>query len=1255
MNFKKEEHSPWFKRILFHWVSPLIYVGSREPISDQHLFELNSGEDSKTCGETFFATFKRLSQADNRPLLRTLWSLHRKTFCLISALAFVNLIFVTLNPFIIREILKTLKSSVSPDASGWSLAGILMFSALMANLSIHHVYHTSLKLGMRIRAGLVVSVYKKALCLNPSARASSSTGEIVNLMANDAARVYNVASMLHSAWVLPLQTIVILIALFHIMGPSTLAGLGIMCLMLWFSARRAKKMMVGRRHLMEFSDQRVSLMNEILSGIRVIKFYAWEKSFIKRILKFRSQELNELNSLARESAFVNILFLSTPIFVGVATFSAHLILGKDLNVEDVFSALAFFGILRPIMSQMPMTFSGYIDANIALRRIETFLLKSEFPQRLTNTHLALGEILIHAGKVGWSLDKPALILPELHIKPGELVVILGPVGGGKTTFLHAILNELGNSDQLIKSRGRFALVPQLPWILNGSVRDNIQLGDIDKQLVYRNTIAACALEEDLSQLALGDDTEIGERGVNLSGGQKQRIALARAAHAEADIYLLDSPLSAVDSKVGKDIFKNCLRGILAHKTRILITHNPEHASWADRVLWIQNGLISELTSAEVDAIQKNDATAHHAQHQDESAVPSVSLANHHSLNLTKDTDSIQRENSYRSSGTLPVTAHPAQIPSRIHNSHVGRLVVDEERQVGAVERALYSSYLRELAPGKALFLLTAFFILREIFSAGSDSWLAWWTTHKTESIPFFLGIFAFLGGTAALLTFMRTLMTARGGVRAAGSLHEKLLYGVLRAPMQFFESTPTGRILNRFGKDTEAIDQHIPNTLMEALACLFTIGATLTVITVATPVALLALLPMAFIYLKIQHLFRVTSREVKRLESISRSPVYAHFSESLAGISLIRAFERSEVFTHESIRRFEGNQRAFYTMISINRWLGTRLEFIGALVVGCTAISALLLKDQLTTAFAGVSLTYALLVTGALNWAVRMVSELESSMNAIERVNHYSLTNSEKWNGILPPSDWPAAGHIEFKQLTLRYRPELPPVLDRVSLTIKAGESIGIVGRTGAGKSTLMQTLFRIVEPAPGSVFIDGMDISNIPLETLRSRIAIIPQDPILFSGTFRQNVDPFDQHSDEDVLHALKRAHLSKVLRDLPHGLKTMVHEGGCNLSVGQRQQICLARALLRRAKILLLDEATANVDTQTDALIQSTIRSEFKGCTILTIAHRLNTVMHCSRIVVMQSGRIAECASPSELIADKQGVFAGYWADARLELPAH
>lgn len=1242
----REDSSSWHQKILFHWVSPLIRVGTTRPVGDEDLLSLNEAENSQSCGEQFNDALMREKKTNSTFVLSSIWRVHRKSLLFISAIALVNLSFSLANPFLIRELLAILNGQAAAGSLVWKLATLLMLSALLANLSIHHLYHAALKLGMRIRAGLVYAIYRKAIQLSPASRAQSTTGEIVNLMASDAARIYNVASMIHLVWTVPLQVVVITCALFALMGTSTLAGLGVMLLMFVLSSNRAKNMMSARKNLMQQSDRRVGLISEILNGIRVIKFYCWEKSFARKITALRKNEIKELNTLARDSALVNILFASTPLFVGFATFATHLGLGKELKVEDVFGALAFFGILRPAMSQLPMIVSGLIDAKISIRRINHFLSNPEVMPREV-TQLAPGEVKIKAGVLHWGDAAFSLALPDIHISPGELVLVLGPVGSGKSSFLHALLNELENSNNLVSVAGRIAFAPQQAWIMQGTVRENIVLSNDPPPDAYEHALRVCALEEDIEQLPAGDATEIGERGVNLSGGQKQRIALARCVVSNADLVLLDSALSAVDSRTAQHIFHHSILKTLKKKTRILVTQNYEHIRFADRVLWCHNGSVRELSPSEAAQLNRDNT-------QSKAAHFPQSLENQSAATPMNDAERVltKSQQNRRMPTLSPISLQSTNNTGVTSNAPHGRLIVDEERAVGAVDKQHYKTYFSALAPARIGYFLLFIFTLREVLSTGNDSWLAWWTKNPKFSTQSFLLILAALGICAAGSTFARTYLLARRGVVAASGFHEALLNGVLRAPMSFFERTPTGRILNRFGKDTEAIDQYIPNTLLDALTCLFAIASTFTLITLVSPLALLAFVPLAFLYLRVQKQFRATSREVKRLESTSRSPMYAHFSESLAGASIIRSFEQSDFFLAENLRRFDGNQKAFYTMISINRWLGTRLELIGALVLGCTAFSGILMQEHISASFVGVSLTYALLATGSLNWAVRMISELESSMNAIERVRYYAKTPSENWEGDFQKNNWPLHGSIELRNLTLGYRPDLPPVLNRINLRIRAGERIGLIGRTGSGKSTLLQTLFRIIEPPDASVFIDGVDVKTIPLEQLRASIAVIPQDPVLFSGTLRENLDPFENHSDDEILNALSRAHLGPLLNALPDKLNQILNEGGSNLSVGQRQQVCLARALLRNSRILLLDEATANVDPTTDALIQSTLREAFADCTVVSIAHRIHTVLHCDRIVVLSAGQVAECASPQELMANKESLFAHYWAHSRLEL---
>jgi len=1226
-----EERAPWYSLPFFHWVGPLVRKGADTPLQGDDLLELCASEESDAWAHAF--SREHPSNAASRwPVFVTLWRLFRTHYRVVFALAIINLVTILSVPLLIRQVIAFLAAPEKPLSDGLALASLLAVLCLVANLSVHHMWHRVLKLGMRMRAALVVNIYEKSLRLSPASRRESSSGEIVNLMSTDAANIYNVT--------LPLQLALASVLLYQLLGVSSLAGLAVMLLMLPLSARMAKRVMAARTKLVSHGDERVSLIGEILAGIRVIKYYAWEESFLAKVRDVRARERKELSRIALFATLATVFFLSTPLFVGMVTFSVHLLRGEALRAPEVFASLAIFGVLRPVMAQLPFIFSSFVNAFVSQRRLQRHFSLAEIPVRVEDESLAVGEIRVNNVTASWGVSHApgqtppdAILDVNLHVRPGELVAIVGSVGAGKSSLLSALLGDLAPRQGDVRSRGTFGLVPQQAWILNATLRANILFDKPFDRARYLRVLEACQLATDLRSLPAGDATEIGERGVNLSGGQKQRVCLARALYAQADIVFLDDTFSALDNRVGAAVFQECVQKELAGRTRILVTHRLEYVRAADRILCLEDGRIVEAgTPAELFAAQGAFARLY-ADYTRPTLVGEPNVSASASVLAPKE-ESVEAHALARAS-----TFHGLVHEDDALAMEKGRLVLDEERNTGTVRGDLYSLYMKLLSPYGLVWVLLLAFGVRELVATAADGWLAVWSAREgLTSVGAFIGIFIVLGLLACGVTFARSYVTWRGGVRAAMHLHDGLLTGILRAPMSFFDSTPLGRVLNRFGKDTEAIDQFLPNTFLEALGCFFVIATTLLVMLFATPLMVFAVVPLAVFYFRAQKMFRKSNREVKRLESISRSPLYAHFSETLSGVPVIRAFRAESRFVSESVRRFRGNQRSFYTMISLNRWLGTRLEFIGAVVAGGAAFFAVLARGQVNPGLAGVSVTYAFLVTSALNWAVRMLSEIESNMNSVERVMHYADVPAENWEGHAPDASWPARGVMEFDAAELRYGNDLPPVLQGFSLRIDAGETVGVVGRTGAGKSTLFSALFRFTELSAGRIVIDGVDIATVPLTTLRQRMAIIPQDPVLFAGTLRRNLDPFGEHGDEELETCLRKAHLDHWVA---RGLETAIEEGGANLSVGERQLLCLARALLRKVRVLLMDEATASVDFETDALIHHTVKEHFAQCTVLIIAHRIGTVLGADRVVVLEKGRVGEVGRPKDLLERPHGLF--------------
>lgn len=845
------------------------------------------------------------------------------------------------------------------------------------------------------------------------------------------------------------------------------------------------------------------------------------------------------------------------------------------------------------------------------------------------------------------------------IPEGSLVAVVGHVGSGKSSLLSALLGEMDKLEGTVAVKGSVAYVPQQAWIQNATLKDNIMFGQERRQTWYQRVVEACALEPDLEILPAGDETEIGEKGVNLSGGQKQRVSLARAVYCDRAVYLLDDPLSAVDAHVGKHIFEQVVgpQGLLKDKTRVLVTHGLSYLPQTDLILVMVEGEITEMgsyqhlmaTEGAFAEFQRTYAAVDHPA-DDETVPKSGSKASENG-----STAALVGSPVVGSVSKLCQKNEEDKVPGE-KAKQAGKLTEADKASTGLVKLSVFGSYLKAIGVTLSCVSLLLF-LTQNLMSLFSNYWLSLWTddpvVNGTQPNRLMrLGVYGALGLFQGVSVFGYSLSTSIGGILASRCLHQSMLYDVLRSPISFFERTPSGNLVNRFAKEMDTIDTVLPSIIKMFMGSMFNVMGSCVIILIATPLVAIIIPVLGLLYFFVQRFYVASSRQLKRLESVSRSPIYTHFNESLLGTSVIRAFGEQERFIRESDQRVDHNQKAYYPSIVANRWLAVRLEFVGNCIVSFAALFAVIARESLSPGIMGLSISYALQLTASLTWLVRMSSEVETNIVAVERVKEYSDTEKEAaWKhepSSLPPG-WPTNGCIDIRGLGLRYRHDLDLAIRNITIKIDQGEKVGIVGRTGAGKSSLTLALFRIIEASEGQIFIDGVDIAQLGLHELRSRITIIPQDPVLFSGSLRMNLDPFESFSDEEVWRSLEYSHLKSFVSGLPNKLSHECSEGGENLSVGQRQLLCLARALLRKTKILVLDEATAAVDMETDNLIQSTIRSQFEDCTVLTIAHRLNTVMDYTRVLVLDKGEMSEFDSPSNLLAQR-GAFYKMAKDAGL-----
>ncbi|XP_043991808.1 ATP-binding cassette sub-family C member 2-like [Gambusia affinis] len=1186
------------------------------------------------------------------------------------------------SPQILKLMISFTQDKSSYAWEGYLYAVLLLVVALLQSLFLQQCLRRCFVLGMKVQTALMAAVYKKALVMSNDNRKESTVGETVNLMSADAQRFNDVTKFIHLLWSCPLQIIVSIVFLWLELGPSTLAGVAVMLLMVPVNGLLANQAKKIQQENMKSKDKRLKIMNEILNGIKTLKLFAWEPSFQTQVENIRGEELKVMRKFAYLTSFSTFISNCAPTLVSLATFAVFVAVSSDniLTAEKAFTSISLFNILRQPLSMLPMLIASIVQTTVSKKRLEKFLGGDDLESDIVCHDPSFNSaVSICDGSFAWEKDsEPLLKSVSLDIKPGRLVAVVGAVGSGKSSLLSALLGEMHRTKGFVNIQSSLAFVPQQAWIQSATLRDNILFGSPYEEQRFKDVLEACALGPDLKLLSAGDLTEIGEKGINLSGGQKQRVSLARAVYSQADIFLLDDPLSAVDSHVGKHLFDKVIGpdGLLKDKTRILVTHGVSFLPCVDEVVVLVNGRVSEVGSYQslraskgafsefLDAYgpeQSNQTSSEDGCHDKEDFISDsednqsdVPLADAVSLMLRRENSNRRSQRGNRSSFRLRKNSN---LKSPENTKKAQRLIEKETVETGQVKFSVWFQYMQAMGWGYS-FWVFFIYIIQNVAFICQNLWLSDWTNDAVEHFnqtyspmkrDTRVGVFGALGMTQGLFVFLGTLLLTNAAVNASHVLHSKLLDNVLRVPMVFFDTTPLGRVLNRFAKDIFTIDEVIPQLFSSWIMYLLGILGTMVFLCLSTPLFIIVIIPLAAIYFFIQRFYIPTSRQLRRLESVSCSPIYSHFGETMSGLSVIRAYNHQERFMKHNEVTIDENLKTIYSRIMSNRWLAIRLQFLGNLVVFFAAVFAVISRNSIDSGLVGLSISYALNVTLTLNLVVSVTSQLETSIVAVERVSEYSeLENEAPWVTQHRPSEkWPEVGSLQFVDYKVRYRPELDLVLKGISCDIGGTEKIGIVGRTGAGKSSLANCLFRIIEAAEGRILIDNVDISTIGLHDLRNRLTIIPQDPVLFSGTLRMNLDPFDKFSDEDLWRVLELSHLKDYVAGLKEGLQHEVAEGGENLSVGQRQLLCLARALLRKSRILILDEATAAVDLETDDLIQNTIRKEFSHCTVLTIAHRLHSIMDSSRVMVFDAGKIVEFDSPSNLM-EKRGHFYSMAKDA-------
>ncbi|KAM9674923.1 ATP-binding cassette sub-family C member 4-like [Dama dama] len=1251
------QHGNLCSRLVFWWINPLFKIGHKRRLEEDDMYSVLPEDRSQRLGEELQGYWDqevlRANEDTRQPsLMKAIIKCYWKSYLPFAIFTLFEALFRVLLPTYIEDLITYSQNYDSSDSgalfNAYGYTVVLNVCFFTWSILHHFFFYYTQRIGMRLRVAMCHMIYHKTLRLSNLAIGKTTTGQIVNLLSNDVNRFDMVTVRLHNLWIGPLMAIAVVILLWMEIGISSLAGMALLIILMLLQSFSGKLFLTLRSKTAAFTDSRLRTMNEVITGIRTIKMYAWEKSFAELITRLRRKEI----FMVLRSSYLNGMTL---IFFDIAskvilfvTFTTYVLLGNMITVNQVFLAITLYQVVQITgILLFPVAIEGVAETIVSVRRIKNFLLLDELPQC---NHQLPSEgktvVNVHDFTAFWDKESrtPTLQGLSFTVRPGELLAVVGPVGAGKSSLLGAVLGELPPSQGKVSVHGRIAYVSQQPWVFSGTVRSNILFGKKYEKEPYEKVIKACALEKDLQFLENGDLTVIGDQGTTLSGGQKARVNLARALYQDADIYLLDNPLSTVDAEVSRHLFEQCICQVLHEKITILVTHQWQYLKDASQILLLEKGeMVQKGTYAEL--LKSGVDFASLLKKENEETEPSPVPESPAMRTQTSSESSVQSPQS--STPLLKEAAAEDQDTENIQDT-----LSEERRLEGKVGFKTYKNYFRAGAHWSVIIFLILVSIAAQVAYILQDWWLLNWANEESTlnsmayekgnitemlDLNWYLGIFSGLTVTSLLFGVTRSLLALYILVNSSQTLHNKMLKSILRAPVLFFDRNPAGRILNRFSKDIGHMDDSLPSSFQEFIQTFLQVIAVIGVVVAVIPWIAIPVIPICIIFFFLRRYFLETSRDVKRLECSTRSPVFSHLASSLQGLWTIRAYKAEQRFQELFDSHQDLHSEAWFLLLTVTQWFSLRLDIIYIIFIGLVDFGSLSLAQILNVGQVGLILSYALNVMVVFPWCITLSVEVENMMISVERVIEYTeLEQEAPWElEFRPPPDWPNNGMIVLSNVNFKYSSDGPLVLKDLTADIKPGEKVGIVGRTGAGKSSFIAALFRLSEPE-GRIWIDKILTTEIGLHDLRKKISIIPQDPIVFTGTMRKNLDPFNKHTDEELWNVLEEVQLKEIIEELPDKMDTELVESGSNLSVGQKQLVCLARAILRKNQILIID-----VDPSTDELIQKKIREKFAQCTVLTIAHRLSTIIDSDRIMVLDSGRLEEYGEPYVLLQNRDSLF--------------